>query len=131
MNLQDHVNLLGPKPNEEVIRLILESDLVVVPLQWTNEFGPMILVEAMSLAKPVVASNIGAIPELIQDGFNGFLAGPDSPGQFAEKMVWLLKNPELAKTMGEQAQKSVQRLYENDPTKEILDLYRSAATRGQ
>ena len=131
MNLQDHVNLLGPKPNEEVIRLILESDLVVVPLQWTNEFGPMILVEAMSLAKPVVASNIGAIPELIQDGFNGFLAVPDSPGQFAEKMVWLLKNPELAKTMGEQAQKSVQRLYQNDPTKEILDLYRSAATRGQ
>ena len=131
LGLEGRVRLLGSRPNEEVISLMLESNVVVVPLQWPNEFGPMILVEAMSLAKSVVASKIGAIPELIQDGFNGFLAVHDSPGQFAEKMIWLLKNPELAKTMGEQAKKSVQRLYENDPTKEILDLYRSVATGSQ
>ncbi len=120
-----HVGLLGKKRNKEVLHFISRSGVIVVPLQWPNEFGPLILVEAMSLGKPVVASRIGATPEFIEDGFNGFLVAHNEPKQFAEKVIWLLKNKKFAQLMGENAKKSLRLLYNKDPTQEIVDLYYS------
>jgi glycosyltransferase involved in cell wall biosynthesis len=125
LGLRESVQILGKRENEEVIQLIARSDVVVVPLQWPNEFGPLILVEAMSLAKPVIASRIGGTPEFVEDGFNGFLVAHDRPGEFADKVTRLLKDRDLARSMGENARKSVESLYNENPTRRIVELYRS------
>ena len=125
LGLRESVQILGKRENEEVMQLIARSDVVVVPLQWPNEFGPLILVEAMSLAKPVIASRIGGTSEFVEDGFNGFLVAHDRPEEFAERVICLLKDRELARSMGENARKSVESLYNEDPARRIVELYRS------
>lgn len=123
LGLQDYISFLGKKKNEEVLRLILESEVVVVPEQWPSDFGPLILVEAMAAGRPVVASQIGAIPEFIKDGHNGFLVEYDNPEQFAKKIVWLLKNKESARLMGQRAKSSIWFLSHQDQAEKILNLY--------
>jgi glycosyltransferase involved in cell wall biosynthesis len=125
LGLGESVQITGKRENEEVIQLIARSDAVVVPLQWPNEFGPLILVEAMSLSKPVIASRIGGTPEFVEDGFNGFLVAHDRPGEFADKATCLLKDRDLARSMGENARKSVESLYNENPARRIVELYRS------
>lgn len=124
--LESNIQLLGKQKNEAVMQLIAESSAVVVPLQWPNEFGPVILVEAMALAKPIVASRVGAIPEFVEDGVNAFLVAPDQPKQFADKLRLLLTNKELAQAMGKKAQSSARLLCE-EPTAKMVELYRSVA----
>lgn len=123
LKLGDYIKFLGQKNNEETLRLVLKSEVVVVPEQWLSDFGPLILVEAMALGKPVVASKIGSIPEFIKDSLNGFLADYNRPEQFAEKIIWFLENKEKAKEMGRRAKESIQSLVEKDQVKEILKLY--------
>jgi glycosyltransferase involved in cell wall biosynthesis len=130
LGLRDRINFLGQKKNEEVLELISKSEVVVVPEQWPSDFGPLILVEAMALGKPLVASNIGGIPEFIKDGISGFLAEYDKPEQFAEKIIWLLKNKLLARAMGEQAQRNVRLLLNNNQGRKTLELYNYAKIHG-
>ncbi|MCK4781644.1 glycosyltransferase family 4 protein [Candidatus Parcubacteria bacterium] len=125
LGLENNIKFLGRKKNQEVSELISKSGIVVVPEQWPSDFGPLILVEAMALGKPVVASKIGAIHEFIKHEKNGFLVGHNQPKQFAEKIVWLLKNKSSAEQMGEQAKKTVQFLFNDSQNKEILELYKN------
>lgn len=129
LGIEGSVEFLGKKENKEVMRLIEMSDVVVVPEQWLNDFGPVILVEAMALAKAVVASKIGGTSEFVEDGISGFLVTYDQPRQFAEKIIWLLQHKEAAQLMGENAQKSAQFLYNKETAKEVINLY-SACCRG-
>ncbi len=123
LGLGNHIKFLGHKKNEEVLKLISEGEVVVVPEQWPSDFGPLILVEAMALAKPVVASKIGATPEFIKDGINGFLVEYNKPEQFAAKIIWLLKNKSIAQSMGERAKEKVQFFLKNDQGRKVLELY--------
>lgn len=125
LKLEGHVFFLGKRKHEEVMELLAESNVLVVPEQWPNTFGPVILVEAMSLAKPVVASNIGGIPEFIKNDFNGFLVTHNQPNQFADKVIWLLQHEKSARRMGENAKNSIKFLHEEKPIEKIMGLYRS------
>lgn len=129
LGLRDYINFLDQKKNEEVLELISESEVVVVPEQWPSDFGPLILVEAMALAKPVVASKIGAIPEFIRDGINGFLVEYNKPEQFAAKITWLLKNKSVARSMGERTKETVQFFLNNDQGRKVLELYNNILNR--
>jgi len=64
----------------------------VVPSIWPEPF-PLAALEANLLGTPVVASNIGGLPELIIDGTTGFLAKPSSPQDLADKIVKTLETP--------------------------------------
>lgn len=123
LKMSEHIKFLGQKKNEETLRIISESEVIVVPEQWLSDFGPIILVEAMSLGKPIVASRIGATSEFIKDGFSGFLVERNNSEEFAEKIIWLLKNKETAQQMGDRAKKSFQVLFNSDQEKEIIKLY--------
>ncbi|MCJ7829743.1 glycosyltransferase family 4 protein [Patescibacteria group bacterium] len=123
LKLVDNIEFLGQKKNEETLRIISKSEIVVVPEQWLSDFGPIILIEAMSLGRPVVASKIGATSEFIKDGFNGFLVERSKPEEFAKKIIWLLKNKKTAQEIGEKAEKSFQMLFDFNQEKKIIKLY--------
>lgn len=78
LGIGGHVLFLGRRSDVHLI--IAAADVVVVPSVWEEAFG-IIIAEAMASARPVVASNIGGIPELVDDGVTGKLVEPgDSDG---------------------------------------------------
>ena len=74
-NLSSQVEFLGYKDKEDLNNLIRNARAVIFPSVWEEVFGYAIL-ESLALGKPVIASRVGAIPELIRDGQNGYLFEP-------------------------------------------------------
>jgi glycosyltransferase involved in cell wall biosynthesis len=70
-----------------------QVDLVVNPS--LTEGLPNVILEALALRKPVVATAVGGVPEIIQDGVTGYLVPPANPRQLAEKILFALDNPSL------------------------------------
>ncbi len=68
--------------SDEVISLLKEYDLLAVPSQWL-ETGPMVVLEAFAAGIPVLGSRLGGLCELVQEGVNGMLVEPGSPGAWA------------------------------------------------
>lgn len=85
--------------------LYYSSNLVAVPS--VNEPFGIVVLEAMLSKKPIVASNSGALPEIVQDNVNGKLVNPQDSFKFAEAMELYLKDTKLAKRIGESNQKKV------------------------
>jgi glycosyltransferase involved in cell wall biosynthesis len=79
--------------------ILANIDIFVLPS--VKEGVPAAILEAMVAKKPVIATNVGGIPEVVIDGETGFLVEPKNPKVIAEKIIFLLKNPERAKEMGE------------------------------
>jgi len=91
---------------------IIYSDMDVVVLSSLNEGLSVSIIEALSSAKPVVATAVGGVPELIVDGETGFLVEPRDGKALAEKILWLLKNREEAKKMGRRGRELVYPKYD-------------------
>lgn len=76
-------------------------------LASTSEGFPGAILQKMAMGKPVVSTNIGGIPEIIDDGLNGFLVPPNEPQLLADKITYLLDNGDRAKEMGVMGRKKV------------------------
>lgn len=94
--LQDVVTLLGSR--SDVPDLIAACD--VATLSSYSETTPLAIMEYMALGKPVVATRVGGIPDLIEDGVNGLLVEPHDPDALAEGIASLLRDPERARILG-------------------------------
>jgi glycosyltransferase involved in cell wall biosynthesis len=92
-SLPANVSIVGSLPYNDVIAHVASCDLFVFP-SYTEGF-PLAVLEAMSLGLPVVASNVGAIPEMIEQGKGGFLARPGDIEHFASSIAMLAQNPAL------------------------------------
>ena len=71
LGIADRVAFLGPKPQPEVADWIAAADLLTLPSH--NEGSPNVVVEALASGTPVVASRVGGVPDLVDDGANGLL----------------------------------------------------------
>lgn len=76
----DNIDFIGFKTGKDLNDLINNAKFVLVPSQW-YENNPMAVIEAMSAGTPVIGSRIGGIPELIEDGKNGFLFEPKNKSE--------------------------------------------------
>ncbi|HIJ60754.1 MAG TPA: glycosyltransferase family 4 protein [Nitrospirae bacterium] len=112
-DLIDKVVFLGHQSPEIVKTYLQKTSVLIIPEQYEN-MSPLIMIEAMILGKPIVASNLGGIPEYIKGGETGLLANAYSPEEFAEQIVTLLKDKIFAKRLGENAQKMILRRNNND-----------------
>jgi len=122
----DNILFLGKKENSETISIISSCDLVVVPHQWPKEFGPVILLEALAMGKPVIASKIGATEEYLKENDTGFLIEDyRNPSAFSAKIDYLLKNPQIATEMGKRGKVSVSFLFNDFVSEKIFELYKS------
>jgi glycosyltransferase involved in cell wall biosynthesis len=120
-NLDEKVSLLGKKDYDEVLAYMKEANVVVIPEQWEN-MSPVVLVEAMSHGRAVVASSIGGIPEFIIDGENGLLASPSSAEDFARKIIKVLADEDEARNLGGNAREYITRLMDE---KRIIEEYKT------
>ncbi len=104
--------------------LITKSAFVVLPSQSYEIFGISIL-EAFASGKPVIASRMGALPEVVKDGFNGYLFEPRNIEDCALKINKLWNNRILCNKMGRNARNFVMRNYEPEKHyKKLLSVYK-------
>jgi glycosyltransferase involved in cell wall biosynthesis len=96
--LEARVRFLGFRT--DIYSLMREADIVCVPSLCREGFG-LVAAEGMSLGKPVVVSNRGGLPEVVQHGRTGLVFDPGVPGDLAAKIATLCNNPSLARELGQ------------------------------
>jgi len=117
--------LIPPKKNINDLYLIAD---VIILSSRREPFG-LVMIEAGSFKKPFIGGNTGGIAEFIEDGKNGFLVDPENPEQLAEKIIYLLNNPETGKKLGENLYEKVNRLCDyNNYFNEVEKIYNSLLT---
>ncbi|MFC4077394.1 glycosyltransferase family 4 protein [Salinithrix halophila] len=100
--VEEQIHFVGRKPHEEIPVWINSSDVVV--LSSLSEGMPSIILEAMGCGKPVVATDVGGISEILQHRRTGFLVKPGEPKELARYLsILLTENEGLACDMGERA----------------------------
>jgi D-inositol-3-phosphate glycosyltransferase len=99
--LGDLVTFLGRKSQDSLPYYYSAAEAVVVPSQYES-FG-MVALEAMACGTPVVASQIGGLAYLVQDGVTGYTVPVDDPLELARRLTLLLQDPNLRDRMGKQA----------------------------
>jgi glycosyltransferase involved in cell wall biosynthesis len=95
---------------DEVWNVLESLDVVVLPSVQADSF-PTIILEAMALAKPVVAFAVGGVPEMIEDGVTGFLVPPGAHGEMVERLGRLLQDERLRLAMGTAGRCRVEKLF--------------------
>ena len=99
------IRLCGPVRYEEVIKLMAECSLFILPSR-TEAMGSVLL-EAMASKKPIIASNVDGIPTYIKHGYNGLLFQSENVDDLAAKMRSVLKDGDFAGQLGTNAFKYV------------------------
>ncbi len=97
-----HIGFAGRLDHVSVIERIKNARFVAMPSLWYECF-PLVLLEAFACGRPVVASRLGAMAELVADGRTGLLFEPGDAGDLAEKVKFLLNNPGECERMGREA----------------------------
>ncbi|HZD56218.1 MAG TPA: glycosyltransferase [Anaerolineales bacterium] len=101
LGLENLVTFLGKRSQDTLPYYYSAAEAVVMPSQYES-FG-MVALEAMACGTPVVASQVGGLAFLVQDGLNGFTVPVDEPQTLANCLVDLLQKPNLREKMGKQA----------------------------
>ena len=74
-HLENRVKMLGFKSGDELKKFVAEAKCIILPSEW-YENGPYAIMEAMSQGKPVIVTNYGGLPEIVEDGKTGFICKP-------------------------------------------------------
>jgi glycosyltransferase involved in cell wall biosynthesis len=121
-NLDKKVLFLGHRDDGyDILKLI---DLFVLPS--LNEGIPMVLLEALALARPVIASRVGGIPEVIEDGVSGLLVTPGREDELAQSCVALMDNYNFAQELGIAGRKRVEeRFSARVMAEKVAEVYRT------
>jgi len=107
--VEDCVTLLDAVKNTELVEFYRHSKIFVLPTYY--EAFPKVVVEAMACGKPVVATRTGGIPELVEDGENGFLLPFGSTEAIADKLMVLLGDGALRAGMGRRGRERVEKQF--------------------
>ncbi len=118
-NNNENITFLGYRP--DIDRIIASCDLIILPSY--REGTPRCITEAMAASKPVIATNIAGIPEQVEDNKSGFLVPIKNSELLAQKMEYLINNPKLAKKMGKEGYKRVNKFSSDKMVRDIGQLY--------
>jgi glycosyltransferase involved in cell wall biosynthesis len=119
------VRFLGDLPANTLFAYLQAADIFVCPSVFPDPF-PLVNVEAMAAGLPVIASDIGGIPEIVLDGFNGLLAKAGAPDVLALAIDQLIKQPALRAQMGINAQSSVSKYDWAMIDEKVVQVYQEA-----
>ncbi|MGB0716146.1 MAG: glycosyltransferase family 4 protein, partial [Phycisphaerae bacterium] len=129
MGLTNHVRYVGSVHGEDKAALLLNSDVYLQPSH--HEGMPMAILEAMAHGLPVLATRVGAVPEVVMEGTTGWLVPAHHPAALADAMKRATELPTLCRAMGTSAYKlartrfGIDRFYDD-----LRKLYRSLGNSG-
>ncbi|MBT0812919.1 glycosyltransferase family 4 protein [Litoribacter ruber] len=106
-DIKKYIKMEGWVLGDQKMNLLAESDIFVLPTHF--EGYPNSLVEAMATGKACIATNVGSIPDIIQDNENGFLVEAKDSHQLYEKLNILISNPLIRKKFSENAMVQIEK----------------------
>jgi glycosyltransferase involved in cell wall biosynthesis len=123
LGVRDNLVFTGYFPDSKLPKLYRAAD--VFAFSTFYEHHPFAVLEALSSGLPVVTTNVGGIPETIDNGRNGFLCEPFNPGQFSDRILFLLEHPVEASEMATLARKTIETRFDwRLIVKKVLAVYR-------
>lgn len=99
LGIRDKVVLYGM--SDDMPGVMAAMDVVVLSSDPIVETFPIAIMEAMAARRPVVATRVGSLDELVVDGVTGYLVPPRSPSELADRVVTLIRDPALARRFGD------------------------------
>ncbi|MFC1915841.1 glycosyltransferase family 4 protein [Chloroflexota bacterium] len=120
--LRQNVLFAGDFSHQELRKFYAACDIFVLP-SIVDIFG-LVITEALASGRPVIGTKVGAIPAQIKDGWNGFLIDPGDELQIAEKIKYLVDNPEERTRMGANSRRYAEQEFDwRKVTAKILLIY--------
>jgi L-malate glycosyltransferase len=117
LGIGDDVFFLGRR--DDVASVLVRSDIVAHP-SWSEGF-PNAVLEGMCAARPVVATRVGGIPEVMTDGAHGFLVEPQRPAELAAALGKLIANPLAGHVMGLRGRRHVETEFSLDKMRRTVE----------
>lgn len=122
MELDKNVDLLGKR--SDIRELILQGGIFIFPS--LNEGLGVALIEAMSQGRICLAFNVGPIPEIIEDGYDGFLVPPKDEQALSQKIIYVIDNYPLCRDIAMRAQLKARKKFTKEASAKLLGDYYSA-----
>ncbi|WP_009631386.1 glycosyltransferase [Synechocystis sp. PCC 7509] len=128
LNVGHVVKLLGWKQQKEIIEILDNCHIFIAPSVTAadgNQDAPVnTLKEAMAMGLPVISTLHGGIPELVENGKSGFLVPEKDADAIAQKLTYLLENPEVWEAMGKAGRAKVEEKYDKEKLNdELVEIY--------
>ncbi len=115
-------NVIFTGVRNDVVAILNAGDCFILPSDW--EGLPISILEAMAVGKPIIATSVGGIRELVLPGENGVLFPPGNCPQLVSAMLWLLQSPEKVSQMGEKSREIVKkRFHVREMARQYGELY--------
>ena len=116
-----NVTFVGQVPNTEIYHYLDEADIMISSSRFDNM--PVSILEGFKAGLLVIASNVGGVPYMIEDGLNGLLFDSGNDRQMAEEMIMAVENPRRSLEMIEKARMSLKHYTWKEVSKKLLPLY--------
>ncbi len=110
LGVKDNIVFTGYFPDKKLPKLYQAADVFAFSTFYENL--PFAVLEALATGLPVVTTKVGGIPEMIEDGRNGFLVEPFNSKQLADRILYLLEHPSVASEMGAFARKVIEERFD-------------------
>lgn len=118
-----NVKMLGYKSGDELREIVRRAKFTVITSEW-HDNSPLVIYESLSLGNPIVGARMGGIPELIEEGVDGFVYDRGDLESFVKHVNYLIQNPEKNIEMGKAARAKSERLYGfEEHYKKLMELY--------
>jgi glycosyltransferase involved in cell wall biosynthesis len=125
LGVEDNIVFTGYFPDKKLPRLYQAADIFAFSTFYENL--PFAVLEALSSGLPVVTTNVGGIPEMIDSGKNGFLVEPANSRALADRILYYLEHPEAASDMGLLARRNIENHFDWQLiVKKVLKVYEEA-----
>jgi glycosyltransferase involved in cell wall biosynthesis len=118
LGLAENVDLIGAVP-EHTIREGLSVSHVFALASLHEAIG-VATMEAMAMGMPVIATRVGGVPELIDDGVNGLLVSPGEPGELAIAIEEVLRDKDLAQRLAASSRQKIESNFQDTVSAEVL-----------
>lgn len=120
------LEILGWRSHDEVLALIKGARFLVLPSEWYEGF-PLTIAEAFACGVPVIASRLGAMAEIVEDGHTGLHFEPGNPEDLAAKVEWAWTHPNEMRAMGREARQEYEQKYSAEQNyQQLIEIYQRA-----
>ncbi|NQT27209.1 glycosyltransferase family 4 protein [candidate division KSB1 bacterium] len=109
-----NIELTGTLDKSALRKIVGKARFLVVPSEW-HDNSPLVIYEAFSMGKPVIASNLGGMPELVDHGETGLLFPAGQVESLRDAIRRLMQEPETTQIMGQNARKKAEQLFHPEP----------------
>lgn len=124
LKMEKYVKFFGAQSHRTIIDLLEKAHIFLLPSNV--EVLPVVLMEAQASGLPVVATSVGAVSEIVDNGKSGFLVPRKDVGKMVEKLEYLIENPKIGAAMGKEGREKIESLFDiKKLNRRLVEIYKS------